>query len=233
MLVKTLSQYLEKLEKTASRNEITAILADLFTQASADEIDKICYLLLGRLAPQYRSIEFNLAEKMMIKVGGNPNDALEYAKSLLNKAVKSGDVFSSGQFVDVVSITKGKGWQGVVKRFGVSKQRPKASKKVRHIGNLGSFKPPYVTYEIPQAGQMGYHRRTEYNKLIVKISDKSEEINPSGGFPGYGIVKNSYILLKGSVPGPKKRLVRLRVSVRKTDMTQPVQLSYVSKEPQN
>ena len=68
MNVKILSQYLEKLEKTTSRNEITAILADLFAQASADEIDKICYLLLGRLAPQYRSIEFNLAEKMMIRV---------------------------------------------------------------------------------------------------------------------------------------------------------------------
>jgi len=68
MNVETLSQYLEKLEKTTSRNEITAILADLFAQASAEEIDKICYLLLGRLAPGYRSIEFNLAEKMMIKV---------------------------------------------------------------------------------------------------------------------------------------------------------------------
>lgn len=68
MDVKTLSRYLEKLEKTTSRNEITAILADLFARASGDEIDKICYLLLGRLAPQYRSIEFNLAEKMMIRV---------------------------------------------------------------------------------------------------------------------------------------------------------------------
>jgi len=68
MDINTLSQYLEKLEKTSSRNEITAILAELFHQSSVEEIDKICYLLLGRLAPQYRSIEFNLAEKMMIRI---------------------------------------------------------------------------------------------------------------------------------------------------------------------
>jgi DNA ligase-1 len=68
MTFKRLSSYLEKLEKTASRNEMTAILAELFKEAKAGEIDKICYLSLGRLAPKYEGIEFNIAEKMMIKI---------------------------------------------------------------------------------------------------------------------------------------------------------------------
>jgi len=70
MTFSKLSEYLQKLEKTASRNEITQILAGLFKDASSGEIDKICYLVLGRVAPQYTGIEFNFAEKMMIRAIG-------------------------------------------------------------------------------------------------------------------------------------------------------------------
>lgn len=62
-----LANFLEKLEVTSSRNEITRILADLFKRSNKDEIDKICYLLLGRIAPQYEGTEFQLAEKMVMR----------------------------------------------------------------------------------------------------------------------------------------------------------------------
>lgn len=68
MTTKTFSKFLSRLEQTASRNEITAILADLFKQAKNKEIDKICYLALGRLAPLHQSIDFNIAEKGMVKI---------------------------------------------------------------------------------------------------------------------------------------------------------------------
>ena len=63
-----LAKYLEKLEKTASRNEMTKILAEVLKEAASGEADKLCYLLLGELVPAYRGIEFNIAEKMMIRV---------------------------------------------------------------------------------------------------------------------------------------------------------------------
>jgi len=63
-----LSVYLERLEMTSSRIDITKILADLFTSAQSSEVDKITYLLLGCLAPSYKGIVFNLAERMMIGV---------------------------------------------------------------------------------------------------------------------------------------------------------------------
>lgn len=63
----TLSKSLKQLEETPSRNKMTEVLASLFKRAQEEEIDKICYLLLGRIAPQYSGIEFNLAEKMMIR----------------------------------------------------------------------------------------------------------------------------------------------------------------------
>src|SRR3989344_3297670 len=67
MKFRELAFYLEKLEKTSSRNEITEILADLFKKTSVLEIDKVVYLALGTLAPPHVGIDFNVAEKMMMR----------------------------------------------------------------------------------------------------------------------------------------------------------------------
>jgi len=67
MKLSLFSHYLQKLEKTTLRNEITEILADLFKKANNQEIDKIIYLCLGRLKPSFAGIEFNIAEKMMLR----------------------------------------------------------------------------------------------------------------------------------------------------------------------
>ena len=68
MTFQKLAQYFKKLEETASRNQMTEILAQLIKESGTDEVDKICYFSLGQLAPLYAGIEFNLAEKMMIRV---------------------------------------------------------------------------------------------------------------------------------------------------------------------
>ncbi|PJA42978.1 hypothetical protein CO176_00745 [Candidatus Woesebacteria bacterium CG_4_9_14_3_um_filter_39_10] len=68
MLFKELSSYLERLEKTASRIEITKILSELFKKTLSGEIDKVCYLVLGGLAPNYEGVILNIAEKMMFRV---------------------------------------------------------------------------------------------------------------------------------------------------------------------
>jgi DNA ligase 1 len=68
MLFKDLAIYLKKLEETDSRLEITRILVALIKEADYREIDKMCYLILGYLAPPYRGIEFALADKMMIRI---------------------------------------------------------------------------------------------------------------------------------------------------------------------
>src|SRR4030043_1363965 len=67
MTFRELAQYLDALEKTPSRIEITKILADLFKKAGKSEIDKVTYLILGNLAPVYSGVVFNLAEKMLIR----------------------------------------------------------------------------------------------------------------------------------------------------------------------
>jgi len=68
MTFSKLSEYLSQLEKTSSRLKITEILAQLLKEAKISEVDKLCYLILGYLAPPYQGIEFSLAEKMMMRV---------------------------------------------------------------------------------------------------------------------------------------------------------------------
>ncbi|MEM3342148.1 MAG: 50S ribosomal protein L3 [Thermoplasmata archaeon] len=170
-------------------------------------------------------------EIMEIRVGGSDiKKRLEYAMSLLGKEVKIENFTSPGEMVDVAAVTKGKGFQGVIKRFGVKLLTHKNSKHRRLIGTLGPHYPSYVTKNIPQAGQLGYHQRTEYNKRILKIGNKPEDVNPEGGFLHYGVIRNPYVVIHGSVPGPVKRLIRLRDPVRWSGEKVDVNINYLSKE---
>lgn len=150
-----------------------------------------------------------------VKIGGGDITAqLGYAVSILGKEVRISNVFSEGQFVDVIGVTKGKGFQGVIKRFGV-KELPRWHKHRKGSRRVGSRSPTMGALStVPQAGQLGFHRRTEYNKRIIKIGNNWYEVVPSGGFPHYGIIRSDYVLIKGSVMGIPKRPLILRYPVR-------------------
>ena len=139
--------------------------------------------LLAFTEPAKTSMAKKHIERMEIAVGGkDASEKIEYAKSLLGKPLLMKDVFKAGDFVDIIAITKGKGWQGAVKRFGIAKQRRKATGKVRHVGTLGQWHPAYVLYTVPQAGQTGYHKRTEFSKQIIKMGENVDDVNPKDGF---------------------------------------------------
>lgn len=172
-------------------------------------------------------------ELMEIRIGGGKmQERLDYAKATLGKAVSFKDFTKEGEMVDVASVTKGRGWQGVTKRWGTKLLIHKNSKHRRLIGTLGTKRPNYVRPTVPQGGQRGYHQRTELNKRVLKIGDKGEEITPKGGFLHYGVVRNSYVVLHGTVPGPSKRLVRMREPVRQhfVKLSEPPQVTFVSLE---
>ena len=62
---------------------------------------------------------------------------------------------------------------------------------------------------------MGYHQRTEINKQNLLIDSDPAKVNPKAGFLHYGLIKNDYIILKGSIPGPPKRAIILTPNGRK------------------
>ncbi len=93
MLFKTFSEYLSKIEKITSRNEMTKILAQLFEKTSADEIDRAVYLLQGRVAPLYAPAEFNLSDKTLVKaISLAFNKPSEQITSLFKKKGDLGEV---------------------------------------------------------------------------------------------------------------------------------------------
>ncbi len=164
-------------------------------------------------------------------VGGSTvEEKLKFVQAALGKEIKINEIMHAGDYIDVSGITKGKGWSGVIKRYGVAKQYRKATKKVRHVGTLGPWHPPKVMFGVPQAGHMGYNYRTELNKRILKIGTAADasSINVKGGFLNYGIVKNDFILVEGTLPGPAKRLLRLRKSIRKKGEAKEPQITYIS-----
>ena len=181
-----------------------------------ENLEKISEIrLLAATQPRQTGIPKKKPDVMEIKIdGGTIKEQLEYAKSLLGKMVSIADVFKEGQFLDVISVTKGKGWQGPVKRWGIRILSRKSRKTQRGVACIGPWHPARVLYTVPRAGQMGYFQRTEYNKRILKIGTDGTEVTPKGGFLRYGHVKGTYVLLDGSLPGPAKRAIRLRYPAR-------------------
>lgn len=150
-----------------------------------------------------------------VAIGGSKEDQLNYAKEKLGKEITVKDVFGEGNQVDIHSVTRGHGFQGPMRRFGISKRRHKSEKSIRNPATLGAWcGQGHFMYRVSHAGQHGYHTRTEYNKQILKIGDKPEEINVKGGYPHYGIVKNQFVMLRGSVGGAAKRLIRFNAAIR-------------------
>jgi len=195
------------------------------------EFDKISDIRLLVHTQPREDLGKKRPEVFEIDLSGTTENKWSYAKGKLGKELDVSEVFSEGEYVDVNSVTKGKGYQGVVKRFGVKIRSRKNKGKRRHIGTMGPVTPGRVLPGvIAQAGQLGFQTRTEFNKKLVKIG--KEGLKVKGGFLRYGDVKKNYVLLEGSVPGPKKRLVLFRRSFRKSDLREPIEIKSVSLESQ-
>ncbi|MFP4567958.1 MAG: 50S ribosomal protein L3 [Candidatus Woesearchaeota archaeon] len=170
-------------------------------------------------------------ELFELDLGGSVADKLEFIKGKFDKQILVTDVLKEGQLIDVHGVTTGRGFQGPVKRFGIGLKNHKSEKGQRAPGSLGSWiGQAHVAHRIARAGQTGYHLRTQHNNIIMKIGDKPEDVNPKGGFINYGLVKSSYIMIKGSLPGPKKRLLFLADPVRSNKKINfsPETIKYVS-----
>lgn len=166
-------------------------------------------------------------------VGGKTiQDKINYAKEKLGKEIAITEIFKEGQQLDIHAISIGKGYQGPVKRFGVHVRQHKSEKTKRGPGTLGPWHPHRGNYRVAHAGWMGYHQRVERNLWLLKIGSNPSEINPKGAFINYGLVKSTYLLIKGSVPGPEKRFMKLLPSIRpkKNIPEQAPEINYTSLE---
>jgi large subunit ribosomal protein L3e len=117
-------------------------------------------------------------------------------------------IFKVGDQVDTISLTRGRGFEGVIHRWNVTRLPRKTRRGNRKVACIGSWHPANIQYTCGRAGQMGYFHRTEVNKLIVLIDsaknttccktemDTTEKgINPLGGWVNYGLVKGDFVMI--------------------------------------
>lgn len=178
-----------------------------------------------------RAIAYTVAKKGGIKkapdvaeigLSGSVKDKFEFLKGALGKEIGIEDVFQSGQMLDVHGVTKGKGFTGPVKRYGLTLKSHKSEKGVRRPGSLAPWHPARCTYMSPLAGQMGYFTRVQYNNKIIlmgKEFDKIKGASQKSFIDHYGNISNPFCIMKGSISGPQKRAVMLTLSFRPTAKT--------------
>jgi large subunit ribosomal protein L3 len=199
-----------------------------FAETSGDEVRLLAYTQPDLIS----GIGSKTPTLFELRVTGEKFDERRaFALKQLGQEVPADQLTKEGEFVDVIGVTKGFGFQGHIQRWGVKLQPRKNSKHRRMIGTLGPHNPSFVTYRIPQAGQQGYHRRTQFNMRVLRIvrDPRTDRITPAGGFPHYGEVRSSCIVLHGSLPGPAKRLLRFRAPLRsRVTSVEKVDLRYFS-----
>ena len=192
-------------------------------------IKQYCQVVRVIAHTQIRKIKIGQKKAHMMEIqvnGGSVEDKVSFATGLFEKEVPVDAVFAQNEMIDVIGVSKGRGYEGVVTRWGCTRLPRKSHRGLRKVACIGAWHPAKVQYSVPRAGQNGYHHRTEMNKKVYKIGkgiaggvennavtdfDLTEKsINPVGGWPHYGLVREDYIMLKGCVIGPKKRVITLR-----------------------
>jgi large subunit ribosomal protein L3e len=199
------------------------------TETEIQRIKDHCTVVRVLAHTQIKKVKLRQKKAHLMEIqinGGSVSDKVDFATGLFEKNVPLSSVFQENELIDTAALNKGHGFEGVVTRWGVTRLPRKTHKGLRKVACIGAWHPSRLRMHVGRAGQRGYHHRTEINKKIYRIGKAGDEkscsteqdltaksITPMGGFPHYGIVNEDWIMLKGGVTGPKKRVVTLRKSL--------------------
>jgi large subunit ribosomal protein L3e len=195
----------------------------------ADVVRLICHT---QMKDTLKHLRQKKAHVMEIQVNGQDVTAkVAFCKSKLEQEIPVSEVFGTNDMCDTIAVTKGRGTEGVITRWGITRLPRKTHRGLRKVACIGAWHPARVSYTVARVGQNGYHHRTETNKKIylvgkgeVRCGPKeynastatdltNKHITPMGGFVRYGEVKQDFLMIKGSCPGLVKRPVTLRKSL--------------------
>ncbi len=178
-----------------------------FEEENCEDIRLICYSVVKNTGIKKKP---DLTE---IGLKGNIDEKIKFIKENLGKEISVLDVFEKGQLIDLRGLTKGKGFSGPVKRFGITLKSHKSEKGRRRPGSLGPWHPARVIFKVPMAGQLGMFTRIIYNNKIIDLG-KSE--GKYKNIKNYGDIKTDYILVNGSIQGSAKRQLLITSPLRET-----------------
>lgn len=197
-----------------------------------ERIKKYCQVVRVLTATQMDKLNFRQRKAHLFEIqvnGGTVAQKVDWAQGKFESEINIGDIFQENEMIDTIGVTRGKGTNGVVKRFGVTRLPRKTHRGLRKVACIGAWHPAAVKWTVARTGQLGYHHRTEMNKKIYRIGAGAvrgvknnatteadaidKNITPIGGFPHYGVVKNDFVMLKGGIVGTRKRPIVLRKSL--------------------
>jgi len=192
-------------------------------------IKKYCTTVRVLCATQIEKCKLRQKKAHLMEIqinGGTVAKKVEWATSKFEQEVSIGEVFAKDEMVDTIGITRGKGTTGVIKRFGVSRLPRKTHRGLRKVACIGAWHPAAVKWTVARTGNQGYFHRTQINQKIYRVGSGAvrgiennasteqdphvKNITPVGGFPHYGVVNEDFLLIRGAVPGPRKRVVTIR-----------------------
>ena len=199
-------------------------------EADLERISKFCSVVRVIAHTQVKKLNLRIKKAHIMEIqingGADAGAKVAFAKSLFEKEVPVDSVFSKDELIDVLGVTRGHGFEGVVTRWGVSRLPRKTHRGLRKVACIGSWHPARVSTTVPRAGQNGYFHRTELNKKIYRVGKKGDNsscqtatdlteksITPMGGFVHYGEINEDWLMLKGGIVGVKKRPLVLRKSM--------------------
>merc|ERR1712038_1527801 len=205
-------------------------------EAQLDKIKKYCSVVRLIAHTQMKLIPLKQKKAHIIELQVNGGDAaakVDFARGLFEKQISISDIFAQDDNTDCIGTTQGHGRKGVTSRWGTKKLPRKTHRGLRKVACIGAWHPARVSFTVARGGQKGYHHRVEINKKIYRLGAgfKTENgkvnknnastatdltkksINPLGGFPHYGEVKNDFIMIKGCCMGGRKRPIVLRKSL--------------------
>ncbi|VDN12980.1 unnamed protein product [Dibothriocephalus latus] len=169
------------------------------------KMKKYCTVIRVIVHTQHRQKKAHIME---IQVnGGTISQKVDWARSHLEKQIPVANVFSQDEMIDVIGVTKGKGFKGVTSRWHTKKLPRKTHKGLQAQTEAAKMEAAKEeNKELAALIKPKGNASTEYD-LTAK------NITPMGGFPHYGEVLNDYVMLKGCVMGPRKRVITLRKSL--------------------
>jgi large subunit ribosomal protein L3e len=205
-------------------------------ETELNRMKKYCQIIRVLAHTQIRKIGLRQKKAHLMEIqvnGGTVPEKVDWGYALFERKVPVDSVFNQNDMIDVIGVTRGKGYEGVITRWGTATLPRKTHRGLRKVACIGAWHPARVRFTVARAGQNGYHHRTEMNKKIYRIgaaaiSEDGKTVNhnastphdltqktitPLGGFPHYGVVDEDYVMLKGCVMGPKKRVITLRKSL--------------------
>jgi len=124
---------------------------------------KYCQVVRVMAATQIEKCKLRQRKAHLMEIqvnGGSVADKVKWATSKFESEVSVGEVFTENEMVDTIAITRGKGTQGVIKRFGVARLPRKTHRGLRKVACIGAWHPSAVKWTVARVGNLGYYHRT-------------------------------------------------------------------------